>query len=114
MSARGRRCAVCGATIRADNVCEKCLNEAAQRSARRKAEKAILHEFAMAAFATPCSDGDCMLGHPGGMHTNGGCRCGRYLEGGAQVIWLGRVRGMLAAMASEIREARATARTVGQ
>ena len=22
-----------------------------------------------------CSDGGCIFGHPGGMHTNGGCRC---------------------------------------
>ena len=22
-----------------------------------------------------CSDGGCVFGHPGGMHTNGGCRC---------------------------------------
>jgi len=22
-----------------------------------------------------CSDGGCIYGHPGGMHTNGGCRC---------------------------------------
>ncbi len=22
-----------------------------------------------------CSDGNCVFGHPGGMHTNGGCRC---------------------------------------
>lgn len=22
-----------------------------------------------------CSDGNCIFGHPGGMHTNGGCHC---------------------------------------
>ena len=22
-----------------------------------------------------CSDGSCVFGHPGGMHTNGGCHC---------------------------------------
>lgn len=22
-----------------------------------------------------CTDGGCVYGHPGGMHTNGGCRC---------------------------------------
>lgn len=22
-----------------------------------------------------CSDGGCVFGHPGGMHTNGGCEC---------------------------------------
>jgi len=22
-----------------------------------------------------CSDGNCVFGHPGGMHTNGGCKC---------------------------------------
>lgn len=27
---------------------------------------------------TPCSDGHCILGHPGGMHTNGGCRHLKY------------------------------------
>jgi hypothetical protein len=24
-----------------------------------------------------CSDSGCVFGHPGGMHTNGGCRCAR-------------------------------------
>jgi hypothetical protein len=23
----------------------------------------------------PCTDGNCVWGHPGGMHTNGGCKC---------------------------------------
>ena len=27
-----------------------------------------------------CSDGNCLFGHPGGMHTNGGCRCLRDLD----------------------------------
>ncbi len=22
-----------------------------------------------------CGDGGCVMGHPGGMHTNGGCNC---------------------------------------
>ena len=25
--------------------------------------------------ALACSDGGCIFGHPGGMHTNGGCHC---------------------------------------
>jgi len=25
-----------------------------------------------------CTDGGCVFGHPGGMHTNGGCRCLAY------------------------------------
>lgn len=25
--------------------------------------------------APGCSDGGCVFGHPGGMHTNAGCRC---------------------------------------
>ena len=25
-----------------------------------------------------CTDGGCIFGHPGGMHTNGGCRCLYY------------------------------------
>lgn len=25
-----------------------------------------------------CSDGGCVFGHPGGMHTNGGCKCLYY------------------------------------
>jgi hypothetical protein len=25
-----------------------------------------------------CSDGGCVWGHPGGMHTNGGCKCLYY------------------------------------
>ncbi len=24
---------------------------------------------------TGCTDGGCVFGHPGGMHTNGGCKC---------------------------------------
>lgn len=24
---------------------------------------------------TGCTDGGCIFGHPGGMHTNGGCEC---------------------------------------
>lgn len=24
-----------------------------------------------------CGDGNCVFGHPGGMHTNGGCKCHR-------------------------------------
>lgn len=26
-------------------------------------------------FGVGCHDGGCVFGHPGGMHTNGGCRC---------------------------------------
>lgn len=26
-----------------------------------------------------CTDGGCIFGHPGGMHTNGGCRCLRSI-----------------------------------
>lgn len=27
-----------------------------------------------------CTDGGCIFGHPGGMHTNGGCACMRELR----------------------------------
>lgn len=27
-----------------------------------------------------CTDGGCVFGHPGGMHTNGGCSCLRNLQ----------------------------------
>jgi len=26
-----------------------------------------------------CSDGGCIFGHPGGLHTNGGCNCARSM-----------------------------------
>jgi predicted nucleic acid-binding Zn ribbon protein len=101
-----KTCVACGGPVeRGYNVCRGCRDKAEAREERRRAEKAILHEFAVANLAEPCSDGDRILGHPGGMHTNGGCRCGRN-EGGAQVIWLGRLRRMLAAMAAEIYELR--------
>jgi hypothetical protein len=29
--------------------------------------------------AVGCSDGGCIFGHPGGMHTNGGCNCLRAI-----------------------------------
>lgn len=104
MSRKG--CVSCGSPVpRGQNLCQECVTVLDHRDARRKAEKAILYEFARLALAEPCSDGNCMLGHPGGMHTNGGCRCGRR-EGSAQVIWLGRLRRMLAAMAAEVYEAR--------
>lgn len=27
-----------------------------------------------------CTDGGCIFGHPGGMHTNGGCACVKELR----------------------------------
>lgn len=27
-----------------------------------------------------CTDGGCLFGHPGGMHTNGGCECASELR----------------------------------
>jgi len=90
-----------------------CRDKANVRAEKSRVEKAILYDFATAATFEPCSDGNCMLGHPGGMHTNGGCRCGRYLEGGAQGIWLARSRRMLALMAEEIRELRAKGGNAG-
>lgn len=32
--------------------------------------RALLSKYALA----PCGDGGCILGHPGGMQTNGGCQ----------------------------------------
>jgi hypothetical protein len=31
-----------------------------------------------------CHDGDCIFGSPKGMHTNGGCKCLRYLDEDAE------------------------------
>ena len=35
-----------------------------------------LHAAIRAAGITPCGDRSCIFGAPGGMATNGGCRCG--------------------------------------
>jgi hypothetical protein len=40
-------------------------------SSRSPALTALLAKYGI----TPCNDGSCMFGSPGGMHTNGGCRC---------------------------------------
>lgn len=29
---------------------------------------------------TGCTDGNCIWGHPGGMHTNGGCNCEKDMQ----------------------------------
>lgn len=37
----------------------------------------IMRETAVRLFGQKigCTDGGCVFGHPGGMHTNGGCAC---------------------------------------
>lgn len=37
----------------------------------------IVRETAVRLFGPTigCTDGGCVFGHPGGMHTNGGCAC---------------------------------------
>lgn len=105
MSRKG--CVSCGGPVeRGYNVCHGCRDNAKARAAKSRAEKAILYEFAIANRAEPCSNHDCILGHPGGMGTTGGCRCGRS-EGSAQGIWVAHLRGMLADMAAEIAALRA-------
>lgn len=39
-------------------------------------ERKRVYEVTVALFGPeiPCSDGGCVFGHPGGMHTNGGCQ----------------------------------------
>ena len=102
-----RTCVACGGPVESGyNVCQGCRDQAKARAEQRRAEKAILYEFAVANLAEPCSDHDCILGSRGGMGTNGGCRCGRN-EGAAQNLWIARLRGMLAAMAAEIAAGRA-------
>ena len=39
-------------------------------------EAALAYDAAMTAIGG-CSDGDCLVKRPTGMHTNGGCRCWR-------------------------------------
>ena len=43
---------------------------------RSKASQKELAEWSETVFRAllPCSDGGCVFGHPGGMHTNGGCQ----------------------------------------
>lgn len=38
-----------------------------------------------------CSDGHCVFGHPGGMHTNGGCRCARDMPERSVCRMLGNI-----------------------
>jgi hypothetical protein len=48
---------------------------------RPETSKQRVRRAAVALFGDDagCSDGHCVFGHPGGMHTNGGCRCARHL-----------------------------------
>lgn len=97
----------CGATVEPGwGACRKCREAADGRARARRAEKAIIHKHATAAGAEPCSDLNCVLGHPGGAGTNGGCRCGRDLSRAGLSIWLAHLRLALSNMAEEIREAR--------
>ena len=41
-----------------------------------KTAKQIMRQVANRLYPEAgCSDGGCVFGHPGGMHTNGGCEC---------------------------------------
>ena len=48
---------------------------------RPETSKQRVRRAAVALFGDDvgCSDGHCVFGHLGGMHTNGGCRCARHL-----------------------------------
>jgi hypothetical protein len=46
-----------------------------------------------------CSDGGCVFGHPGGMHTNGGCHCARP---NATTIEAAQVRAGIRALREEL------------
>ena len=46
--------------------------EARRAEARRRVREVAVRLFGVEAG---CGDGYCVYGHPGGQHTNGGCRC---------------------------------------
>jgi len=48
-----------------------------------------------------CSDGGCVFGHPGGMHTNGGCRCLKEIRPFAERI---RIERNIRALMDEVRK----------
>lgn len=62
-------------------------------------------------LAVHCSDGNCIFGHPGGMHTNGGCRCIPTLSESRH--WTSEerrsLRDRIKALAAEVRRLRAEA-----
>ena len=61
------------------------------------ARSARLQELLKQHGIDPCNDGSCMFGPPGGMHTNGGCRCiGRTVTSGPDSI---AMRGLVQRMA---------------
>lgn len=50
-----------------------------------------------------CGDGGCVFGHPGGMHTNGGCRCLDRRELAHDMEALLRVRTGISALRQRIK-----------
>jgi len=52
-----------------------------------------------------CTDGGCIFGHPGGMHTNGGCRCLREIRPAGERLRLTR---NIRALRAEIKRLRDT------
>lgn len=70
--------------------------------------KQLVHRVATRLYGhVGCSDGGCVFGHPGGMHTNGGCQC--LKERGAYVLrrtvmQLSQVARTLAAICDEVSD----------
>lgn len=42
---------------------------------RECAVRAVVSDALITENMQPCTDGSCIFGPPGGMHTNGGCQC---------------------------------------
>jgi hypothetical protein len=68
---------------------------------RPETSKQRVRRAAVALFGDDvgCSDGHCVFGHPGGMHTNGGCKCWRDLPERTACRMLGTIALHLAAEA---------------
>ena len=60
----------------------------------------LSREIAESCGIKPCGDNSCMFGRPGGMATNGGCRCIKNLDGAQMPM---SHRTFILRMASAIR-----------
>lgn len=74
---------------------------AAERKLDRDA-RILVNEVARAAFpGAGCTDGGCVYGHRGGMHTNGGCGCIKETDPIALRRHIRRLSGVAFALARE-------------